>query len=726
MSHRSIVQQTATYQHVATRQTHVNDLNSLDDEQEDDLQLLRAQHAHQTGQSQNEQGGRRRRRERARGVMSWRSVVTVLSLGVIALTCFRTFDNEQEIIRHDRGSELFVKQTEAPQHDGQDGLTQWNERDWVWGSIQLGLDADDITIHRHTTAASLLSSVPPTRSPWKAWVEHGIETFGATVNDWLLGFDGDQDSLSATSLGDHRTYGSAGPGLSTWAESSVYVDRTRSLYPSRPSAFGPHILHEPLTSMLFPITTFARTDSYGCRSTSSPSNSTTSWLEGNLKPEHDLPKPPKQGWIALIQRGHCAFSAKVRFAQERGAVAVVFGDQSVEEGGISGVGGLLTPWSPDDTSDVRIPSSFVSRSSYLSLLDTWHSVQSDSASPTTPPSSTRSKPIGLVVTLSKDELFAWPLVDLLLLVLFLPSLLTLLTVFSQRLRSMRRRRLDRAPKEIVAKLPVFVWTTGATEETASNVDDGEGSHSKEANATMEAGSSATRTDDEESAVGALTTMTALTNHERTPLLRTSVSCSADATQVNNEQQDSLLARWLPARVARLLPTRFTNSNRLDKNKRRLTLAPTKHKRYSLSNECAICLSDFEQGDRVMELPCGHIFHEEEITPWLIETKRLCPVCRASITAEPVEDPSSPSASSSSTVSPPAPQPGQTLLVVSRAQATSGVVRTPRSLAAPSTNASQPANRADLSTSAPATVFESGRPQPQNSTRSSDSNQDQLH
>jgi E3 ubiquitin-protein ligase RNF13 len=39
-------------------------------------------------------------------------------------------------------------------------------------------------------------------------------------------------------------------------------------------------------------------------------------------------------------------------------------------------------------------------------------------------------------------------------------------------------------------------------------------------------------------------------------------------------------------------------------------------------ECAICLSEFEVGDRVRVLPCDHIFHMDEVDGWLIHNKKL--------------------------------------------------------------------------------------------------------
>jgi len=48
-------------------------------------------------------------------------------------------------------------------------------------------------------------------------------------------------------------------------------------------------------------------------------------------------------------------------------------------------------------------------------------------------------------------------------------------------------------------------------------------------------------------------------------------------------------------------------------------------------ECAICLSEFAKGDKVRVLPCHHIFHLHEVDEWLIQRKKLCPVCKADVT-----------------------------------------------------------------------------------------------
>lgn len=48
-------------------------------------------------------------------------------------------------------------------------------------------------------------------------------------------------------------------------------------------------------------------------------------------------------------------------------------------------------------------------------------------------------------------------------------------------------------------------------------------------------------------------------------------------------------------------------------------------------ECAICLSEFEPGDKITLLPCGHFFHLTGcVREWLRNHARTCPTCRADI------------------------------------------------------------------------------------------------
>ena len=40
----------------------------------------------------------------------------------------------------------------------------------------------------------------------------------------------------------------------------------------------------------------------------------------------------------------------------------------------------------------------------------------------------------------------------------------------------------------------------------------------------------------------------------------------------------------------------------------------------------VCMSSIEDNEKVIEMPCHHLFHEECLLPWL-KTRNTCPVCR---------------------------------------------------------------------------------------------------
>ncbi|CAG8667872.1 14465_t:CDS:1 [Dentiscutata erythropus] len=48
---------------------------------------------------------------------------------------------------------------------------------------------------------------------------------------------------------------------------------------------------------------------------------------------------------------------------------------------------------------------------------------------------------------------------------------------------------------------------------------------------------------------------------------------------------------------------------------------------ALEETCAICLEDFDDGDKIRELPCHHYYHVECIDPWLTTKSSSCPLCK---------------------------------------------------------------------------------------------------
>lgn len=53
--------------------------------------------------------------------------------------------------------------------------------------------------------------------------------------------------------------------------------------------------------------------------------------------------------------------------------------------------------------------------------------------------------------------------------------------------------------------------------------------------------------------------------------------------------------------------------------------------------CAICIDDYEVGDKLMCLPCGHAFHTNCIARWLIERSATCPLCKIDLYEEEDDD-----------------------------------------------------------------------------------------
>ncbi|KIS71344.1 uncharacterized protein UMAG_01244 [Mycosarcoma maydis] len=454
-----------------------------------------------------------------------------------------------------------------------------------------------------------------------------------------------------------------GPGLN-WGGSTLEVVRSQAIFLTRSAFFGPHITDEAgLKGFLLPISDFYRVPKGASFSTSDASRNpmhacpyqggpgsqrdvfldkyqdkddrrlyssfgSASSKQVSFTWTHDSDdsfdaslKPP-QNWIALVERGGgCGFADKVRVAQELGAVAVVVGDAPSPDwhGGHSGDPNeegdpglsdkrLITMFSPGDTSDIRIPSTFVTRPSYLDLRRLIEETEKDQEDwekqhPSQHDDSRPAMRKGLEIVIGKDDMvWEWPLIDFGILLLLLPSFMTVITIIVHRIRMVRQRRKERAPEPVVLGLPCLIWRgNGQPWEKVEgpDVDPGPGN----GNASTPSATKSFASDDLEA--GQVT--------ETIPLL------AEDENEAGPSQR---------AHTSVKVPT-FSETSSTRPAKPSSCLPPDRT--YFSTDECAICLCDFVDGDRVRVLPCGHIFHRQEVDDWLVRVKKLCPICKRDIT-----------------------------------------------------------------------------------------------
>ncbi|GLT68873.1 hypothetical protein SLA2020_410680 [Shorea laevis] len=48
------------------------------------------------------------------------------------------------------------------------------------------------------------------------------------------------------------------------------------------------------------------------------------------------------------------------------------------------------------------------------------------------------------------------------------------------------------------------------------------------------------------------------------------------------------------------------------------------------NECIVCLSEIEEGEKVRRLKCNHTFHRDCLDEWLQQFWATCPLCRTKV------------------------------------------------------------------------------------------------
>ncbi|SAL97986.1 hypothetical protein [Absidia glauca] len=117
-------------------------------------------------------------------------------------------------------------------------------------------------------------------------------------------------------------------------DASVRLISTNETFTSQAAAFGPKVDKFGLLAHVYvPLQ-----NKYGCVPVDAP--------------------PPTQ-WIALVERGQCSFYHKVQMMQQSGAIAVIVGDPTITH--------YVTMSSQEDTTNVRIPGLFLTRTAYQKL-----------------------------------------------------------------------------------------------------------------------------------------------------------------------------------------------------------------------------------------------------------------------------------------------------------------------------------------------------------------------
>jgi hypothetical protein len=156
-----------------------------------------------------------------------------------------------------------------------------------------------------------------------------------------------------------------------------------------------------------------------------------------------------------------------------GATAVVVGDApspDYDDGnntpgeqsdpGLSGR--LVTMYAPGDTRDIKIPSTFITRPSYIDLIRLIDDIEKEGQDKCVlrkqEGKDCPGREGGLDIILGRDDImWEWPLIDLAFILLLLPSFMTLTTILVHRIRLTRQRRRERAPELVVLGLPCLIW-----------------------------------------------------------------------------------------------------------------------------------------------------------------------------------------------------------------------------------------------------------------------------
>mmetsp|Transcript_16283 Transcript_16283/g.31572 ORF Transcript_16283/g.31572 Transcript_16283/m.31572 type:complete len:480 (+) Transcript_16283:413-1852(+) len=331
--------------------------------------------------------------------------------------------------------------------------------------------------------------------------------------------------------------------------------------------------------------------------------------------------------VAFIPRGRCRFVDKVLKAQESGAKAAVIYNTEPPLDGYTLV--HMSVDDPSEATSVSIPAvfvSFLSAETLFELLDENNEVLDVFINGTDEYDSS---------LYDETPAFMSSILFMLQLLMIVWSIIAIFYLVNWvRLHLARRRRL-----EVVRKLPTRIYRSGEANDSVS-IDLDQNANG-DVDSPGAAGAASARVAPSYEIVSSAEDLQPIGDHLELVDMGTPVVPSSDDERHPRHPEhhrvpvDEVEVDLTTAGVTRSAAGAGTASLAVGAGSSSSTgsgAQPTSSRftDYFACENCVICICDFEDGEKLTVLPCGHGYHKECIEPWLIHKSALCPICKQSI------------------------------------------------------------------------------------------------